>query len=289
VRRACIDIGSNTTRLLVADTGGAVLTPVHEERVFTRIGAALAGRDTIPEAKRAEVIEVVAAQLGVARSLGVGEVHAVATAAIRRAVDGGRFADELQARCGVSLRILSDREEAHLAFAGASGMIQGAAPEPLGVLDVGGGSSEVVVGGADGVGWWTSLELGSGSLARRHFAHDPPTEAELEAAGEEARAIVAAIAPPPMQAAVAVGGSATTLCRITGPSLDRSSLRTALALLVAGPSAVVADRHRIDPDRARLLPAGLIILDALRARLDTELSVGRGGIREGVLLQAERR
>jgi exopolyphosphatase/guanosine-5'-triphosphate,3'-diphosphate pyrophosphatase len=290
MRRACIDIGSNTTRLLVADAGETALTPVHEERAFTRIGVALAGRDTIPDAKRAEVIDVVRAQLAVARGLGAREVHGVATAAIRRAGDGARFAEELEARCGLALRILSDREEAHLAFAGAAGMFQGSAPEPLGVLDVGGGSSEVVVGAAGGaIAWWTSLAVGSGVLAHHHFAHDPPSAAELRAAGEEATAIVAGIAPPPMAAAVAVGGSATTLGRLTGPRLDETSLRAALALLVAGPSADVARRHHIDPDRARLLPAGLVILEALRPRLGTELTVGRGGIREGVLLQAEMR
>lgn len=289
MRRACIDIGSNTTRLLVAETNGAGLVPIHEERVFTRIGAALTPDRTIPEGTRREVIDVVRAQMETARGLGAGDVRGVATAAIRAAADGADFVQSVRERTGLELAVLSDEEEARLAFCGAAGTCPGAPPEPLGVLDVGGGSSEVVVGRAPHtIDWWRSLPIGSGSVVRGHLHSDPPTEVELAVAREEIADVVAALDPPPVAGAIAVGGSATSLGRIAGPTLDRSSLARSLALLTAEPAAATADRHGIDAERVRLLPGGILILQALGERLDTTVTVGRGGIREGVLLDAER-
>ncbi len=288
MRRACIDIGSNTTRLLVAETSAQGLIAIHEERAFTRIGAALADDGTIPESKRVEVIEVVAAQLESARALGAGEVKGVATAAIRGAADGAEFVEILIERTGLALSVLSDEEEARLAFQGAAGTLAGPVPEPLGVLDVGGGSSEVVVGRApDRIDWWRSMGIGSGSIARGHLRSDPPTESELAAARSAVQTALDTLDPPPVAGAVAVGGSATSLGRITGPALDRTSFERAMGALTAEPAAAAAARHGIDPERVRLLPAGILILQALGERLGTTVMVGRGGIREGLLLQAE--
>jgi exopolyphosphatase/guanosine-5'-triphosphate,3'-diphosphate pyrophosphatase len=287
MRCACVDIGSNTTRLLVADCDGEVLRAVHEERAFTRIGAAVAAGDTIPRAKRAEVIAVVAGQLAVARAHGAERVRAVATAAIRRASDGVEFVRAIRAETGLEVEILSDREEARLAFVGAAGTLAEAWPEPLGVLDVGGGSSEVVVGEAPRtIVWWASVSLGSGTLAARHFASDPPTAAELRSARAEVRAALDRLEAPRPAHTVAVGGSATSLSRLAGESLDPDALGAALALLSSAPAEVIAQRYAIDPQRARLLPAGLLILEGLGRSLGGTISVGRGGIREGVLLEA---
>jgi exopolyphosphatase/guanosine-5'-triphosphate,3'-diphosphate pyrophosphatase len=287
LRRACIDIGSNTTRLLVAETNGAGLIVIHEERVFTRIGEALTEARTIPEDKRIEVIEVVSAQLGIARELGVEEIQGVATAAIRDAADGAEFVHAVHEHTGLRLAVLSDEEEARLAFRGAAGTFAGPPPEPLGVFDVGGGSSEVVVGLApDRIDWWCSLPIGSGSIARGHLHSDPPTQSELDAARSEVAGILDTLDPPPVAGAVAVGGSATSLGRIAGPTLDKASLVRSLSLLTAEPAADAAARHGIDAQRVRLLPAGILILHALGDRLGTSVTVGRGGIREGVLLEA---
>jgi exopolyphosphatase / guanosine-5'-triphosphate,3'-diphosphate pyrophosphatase len=288
LRRACIDIGSNTTRLLVAETSGDGLVAIHEERVFTRIGAALADDGTIPPSKRVEVIEVVSGQLEAARALGVTEVRGVATAAIRGAADGAEFVQTIVEHTGLALSVLSDEEEARLAFQGAAGTLTGPAPEPLGVLDVGGGSSEVVVGRApDRIDWWRSMGIGSGSIARDHLHCDPPAESELAAARAAIDVALETLDPPPVAAAVAVGGSATSLGRITGPVLDHASFARSLALLTAEPAAAAAARHGIDAERVRLLPAGILILQALGDRLGATVMVGRGGIREGLLLQAE--
>lgn len=97
-----------------------------------------------------------------------------------------------------------------------------------------------------------------------------------------AEAALGAIAPPPVERALAVGGSATSLRRLAGPRLDPAGLQRALAALVAAPAAVVAERTRIAPERVRLLPAGIVVLAVVAERLGP-LEVARGGLREGVL------
>ncbi len=294
MRCACIDIGSNTTRLLVADVVGTQLSAVREERVFTRIGVALEG-DALPASKCAEVTAVVAGQLASARSLGAEQVHGVATAAIRGASNGVALLEQVRARTGLAVTVLPPSEEARLAFCGAAAMWTGSPtgpsvpPAPLGVIDVGGGSSEVVIGSPSGeIAWWASLALGSGSLAAMALHHDPPTSAELASA----RAAVAAACGrvgfhgPAPALVLAVGGSATSLGRLAGCRLDAGGFTRALALLSGAPAAEIAVRHDIDPARARLLPAGLIVLEAFAQRLGGVIEVGRGGIREGVLLEA---
>jgi exopolyphosphatase/guanosine-5'-triphosphate,3'-diphosphate pyrophosphatase len=287
VRIACIDIGSNTTRLLVADRDGTRLTEVHSERAFTRIGRGLAASGEIGEAKMREVVAVVLAQIAVARDYGAGEICGVATAAIRGAANGGQLVAAIDHATGLNVRILSGQEEARLAFVGAAAMFEHQPPGEIGVIDVGGGSSELVVGEVPGrIRWWASVALGSGALAERWLLSDPPTESQLAAARAEIAAALVGVSPPQTQLAVAVGGSATSLCRVAGPVLDGAAFGRSLKLLTSGPSSEVAQRFMIDPQRARLLPAGLLILQAAANLLGAALEVGRGGIREGVLLEA---
>lgn len=289
MRAACIDIGSNTTRLLIADRDGDRLTEVHQERAFTQLGRGMQADGTIAAEKVAEVVEVVGGQLAVARAHEVDQLRGVATAAVRGAGNGAELAAAVTDVTGLTVEILSEAEEARLAFLGAALTSSAAADRPLGVVDVGGGSSEIVVGRPpDAIAWWSSVRLGSGALTERHLASDPPTVAELAAARAEVQRALAAYAPPRPDSAVAVGGSATSLCRVAGPVLDQEALDRALALLRARPAAVVALRFGIDTRRAALLPAGLLILEAGGALLGTTLRVGRGGLREGVLLEARR-
>ena len=123
MRRACIDIGSNTTRLLVAECEADQLHEVHQDRAFTQIGRGIAGDGTIDASKIAEVVDVVAAQLEHARELGSREVLGVATAAIRRAANGAELVSAIESACGLRVRILSGEEEARLAFVGAAGTL----------------------------------------------------------------------------------------------------------------------------------------------------------------------
>ncbi len=291
-RAACIDIGSNTTRLLVADCVEGALVEVHQERAFTRIGKGLAASGAIGADKIEEVVAVVLDQLAVAREHGAGEIRGVATAAIRTASNGVALVEAIAAGTGLRVEIVSGEDEARLAFRGAAAMLEPEAAarcQQLGVIDVGGGSSEVVVGAApDRVGWWASVPIGSGALTDHCLHSDPPHPDELQSARQEVAAALAGLAPPCPEMAVAVGGSATSLGRVAGPVLDAASLDRALAVLAGDCAATVAERFLIDPQRARLLPAGLLILQGASRLLEATIQVGRGGIREGVLLEALR-
>ena len=158
---------------------------------------------------------------------------------------------------GLELVVLSDEEEARLAFQGAAGTLGADAPEPLGVLDVGGGSSEVVVGRApDRIDWWRSMPIGSGSIARAHLHSDPPTESELDAARSAIAGALDMLRPPPVAGAVAVGGSATSLGRIAGPTLDVSSLVRSLgAALRVGSSLTGTRPARSGAMRSNCVPS----------------------------------
>jgi exopolyphosphatase/guanosine-5'-triphosphate,3'-diphosphate pyrophosphatase len=294
VRNACIDIGSNTTRLLVADCEAGKIVPLREQRAYTRIGAVTGAGDDIPATKLGEVADVVAEQTQVARELGAHEVHCVATAAVRRARNGHELSELILARTGVvRMLILSGEEEARLAFLGAVGTavesdsVARAGKGPIAVADVGGGSSELVVGALDqGVAWWRSLPLGSSDLTGLFFHAERPAPAEIEQAREHVRLALDELQPPPVRAALAVGGSGTSLRRLAGPVLEASSLRAALHLLAGTDPGEVASRSGLELERIRLLPAGLLILEGFVTRLGMPLVVAAGGIREGVLLDA---
>jgi exopolyphosphatase/guanosine-5'-triphosphate,3'-diphosphate pyrophosphatase len=287
VRRACIDIGSNTTRLLVAERDGDQLREIHQERQFTHIGQGLGEAGTLSQAKIAQVAEVVATQVRTARKLGAAEVHGVATAAIRGATNGDELAAAIRAACGLDVRILSGEAEARLAFIGAARTLGHRPNGDLGVVDVGGGSSELVVGTApDHVNWCASFAVGSGELARACLRSDPPSAAELSRAQAEVARAVAGLQVPHSAAAVAVGGSATSLRRLAGPLLDSEAFARSLKLLAAERASDVSRRFALDVERVRLLPAGLLILQAASELFGAALLVARGGLREGVLLEA---
>ncbi len=287
MRRACIDIGSNTTRLLVADCEPGSLRAVHQSRVFTHIGPDLARDGVIPKVKIAAIAMAVCAQRAEAQALGALELRTVGTAAIRRAANRDELLAALVERCGLEVSVLTGEQEARLAFIGAASQVEDSR-SPLGVVDVGGGSSELVVGRApDDVWWYASLALGSGELAHRLPTSDPPTELELAAASEHVAAAFAGLEPPRPGGAVAVGGSATSVRLLAGPSLDAASFRRALALLCEAPSAELARRFGLDQERVRLLPAGLLILRAAAELFGSALVIGTGGLREGVLLSAQ--
>ncbi len=290
MRIGCIDIGSNTTRLLVADCDGRRLDAVHQERAFTRIGNELLEHGALGEAKIADVVAVVAAQVASAHRHGVSEIRAVATDAIRRAANGAELVCAISAATGLTIDVLSGEEEARLAFIGAAATLERPVDGELGVVDVGGGSSELVVGRPPSeVNWWASVGLGSAVLTHTHLRHDPPGPVELAAARAEIASALAPLIVPQPAVALAVGGSATCLALLAGAVLGPDELHDALHRLASGPSAQVAARYGIDPRRARLLPAGLLVLAAAAEVFGTALQVGRGGIREGVLLEASAR
>jgi exopolyphosphatase / guanosine-5'-triphosphate,3'-diphosphate pyrophosphatase len=286
VRRACIDIGSNTTRLLVADCEGGRLLEVHQERAFTHLRRGLAVGEQIGADKIAEVTAVVAGLFHAAHGLGAVDVRGVATAAVRRAANGDALLEEIRCSCGLEIEILSAEREAALAFAGAARTLGYDPGGPLGVVDAGGGSCELVVGTVpDQMSWYASFELGSGMVADECLRSDPPSPEDLSRARARVREVLDGVQPPPAARVVAVGGSATSLRRIAGPVLDAAAFSRVFAVLAAQHATEVAQRFELDADRVRLLPAGLLILEAAADRFGAPLEVARGGLREGLLLE----
>lgn len=284
---ACIDIGSNTTRLLVAECAPGEISEVYQERAFTYLAWSELPDGAIAPAKLDEVAQVVSAQLATAQELGCREVRAVGTAAIRRAPNGNVLVATVLEACGLQVEILTAEEEARLAFVGAARALGPVGRGSLGVVDVGGGSSELVVGEApDRVAWSASFPLGSGDLARRHLRSDPPTAEQVGAARDEIDTVLGEIEVPQPEEAAAVGGSAASLSRLAGRLLDAGAFAGALAELIAAPRRDVARRFGLEVERVRLLPAGLVILQAASERFGTPLMVAGGGLREGVLLEA---
>jgi exopolyphosphatase/guanosine-5'-triphosphate,3'-diphosphate pyrophosphatase len=289
VRRACIDIGSNTTRLLVAACDRGRLEEVHQVRAFTQLRRGVLDGGLISTEKIAEVVAVVSSQLTLARELGAAEIHGVATAAVRRAANGAELTAAVRDACGLEVVVLSEAQEARMAFIGAASTLGHSPDGELGVVDVGGGSSELIVGVApDDVRWSASFAVGSGDLADRCLRSDPPSEFELRDAHDRIKEALAGIEVPHPAEAVAVGGTATSLRLFAGAVLDSAAFGRSLALLATERAAVIAARFGLDLERVRLLPAGLLILQGASELLGAPLQIARGGLREGILLEASR-
>jgi exopolyphosphatase / guanosine-5'-triphosphate,3'-diphosphate pyrophosphatase len=283
---ACIDIGSNTTRLLVADAGEGRLRELVTQRAFTRIGKSLGNGSVIPAEKIAETAEVVRTQATVANEVGAKDIVAVATAAIRTAQNRDELVSAVQAAGGMELSILSGEEEARLSFVGATRTLLERPEGTVAVIDVGGGSSEIAIGLADGaMSWSESFRIGSGFLADAYLRSDPPSADELEKVRRHVEGTFEGLRPPPASSAVAVGGTATSLRRLVGAELEHETLERGIRVLSSTPISEVAERFELDVERVRLLPAGILILEAISDLLGLPLRIARGGLREGILLE----
>ena len=283
---ACIDIGSNTTRLLVADAGDGRLREIVAQRAFTRIGRSLGNGGVIPPEKIAETAEVVRTQAAVATEVGAESIVAVATAAIRTASNRDELVRAVQEAGGMELSVLSGEEEARLSFVGATRTLLERAEGTMAVIDVGGGSSEIAIGAADGeMTWCASFRIGSGFLADSYLRSDPPSADELEKVRRHVAGTLEGLEPPNASSAVAVGGTATSLRRLVGAELEHETLERGIRVLSSTPIAEVAERFELDSERVRLLPAGILILEAISDLLGLPLRIARGGLREGILLE----
>ena len=281
----CIDIGTNTTRVLVADARDGKLTEVLQRRAFTRLGRGLPAGGRIPETRIAENAGVVAEQLALAQQAGAKTVRTVATAVIRSALNRDEFCKAMREHGGVEVCVLDGEEEARLAFLGATRTMPARLDGRVAVVDVGGGSTEIAVGTVEGgVDWWASFPFGSGFLADAYLGTDPPAADELDEVRFHAAEMLKEVRSQPLDAAVAVGGSAASLRTLVGDVLDRHSLARAMEALTSAPAVDVAARFGLDPQRVRLMPAGLLALEAAGRALGQPLQIARGGLREGVLL-----
>ena len=299
-----MDIGTNSTRLLVAEVDGGILNELDRRTTVTRLGEGLEASGRLSDGAMARVSEALADYREALDGLGAERVVAVATSAMRDAANGPEFRDEIERRFGIDARTISGDEEARLTFLGATaGRDPGAATL---VIDIGGGSTEFVVGHAGGdPEFHVSTRMGSVRHTERHLHSDPPTAAELAALAEDARAIVEADVPADVRAGVnagiAVAGTATSLAaidqeldpydpeRVHGYRLGVASCERLLARLAG---LTVAQRREVPglhPDRAPTIVAGAgILLESMRACGLDGIEVSENDILHGAALAASR-
>ena len=283
MRVGILDVGSNTVRLLVADVRGGEAEAIHEERAFLGLGAEILEHDRIRRRKLREVARVTGRFAAAAREHGVRALETVVTAPGRQGSSPDELVAALQRSTSAPVRVASAVEEGQLAFAGAlsrAGVEEGV----VAVCDVGGGSTEIVVGTPLlGPAWARSVDLGSLRLTAALF-DDPPSPAQVE----EARALIAegfaALAPPRPELALATGGSARAISKIVGGSYGRAELERVVRELVSRPAEATAAALGVELARARSLPAGALILLHVSALLGVPFTPARGGIREGAAL-----
>jgi exopolyphosphatase/guanosine-5'-triphosphate,3'-diphosphate pyrophosphatase len=285
MRCAAIDIGSNTTRILVAEPEEGRLKKVMEQRDYTRIGKAKDSKGRISREKIDEVAEVVETQVRLAREVGAEAFRAVATAAIRDARKGGDAAEAIAARAGIPVEVVSEREEGRLAFLGATKALGHPIEGTVAVVDVGGGSTEITTGSVnDGIDEVRSWPIGSGMLAEELISGDPPSASEIRRIRDRVDDVFEGVAVEQPDQVVAVGGSATSLRRLVGVVLEYETLERGIRVLCSESSTEVARQFELDPVRVRMLPTGVLILEKLSEILGRPLQIGKGGIREGIVL-----
>src|SRR6188768_2985522 len=213
-RVAVIDIGSNSTRLLIADVAEGRVTEVERQSRVTRLGR---GVDLSGQLS-AEAIEAacaaIADYMAICREDEVESIDAIATSAVRDASNGSAFAAELRERFALSARVLDGEEEARSTYLGATSEAPPA--EPTLVVDIGGGSTELVVGQSSEIGFHDSLQAGVVRHSERHIASDPPTAGELEALAADVRGLIEASVGSGVSASrgIAVAGTPTSLAAV---------------------------------------------------------------------------
>jgi len=285
---AAVDVGSNSVHLLVAEVVGHRIDPLADESVKLGLGDTVESLGTIPAPDRDILVAELVRYAQRARALGAGGIAFVATQPLRRAADARGVVVAVEEATGVPLHVLGHEEEALLNLLGAtSGR---AIEQSLAVVDIGGGSTEVVVLDPGEHARSRGLAVGCATLTRSLVAHDPPTAEELTALREAARGAVPDAPPGSPRTMLAVGGTSSNLVKVVAAvGRDRAISRRRLALarrtLAGSPAAAVADRFGITEHRARLLPAGAALLEALLERYELERATAvEAGLREGVVL-----
>jgi len=288
---ASVDLGSNSVHLLVAAVARHGLTPLADESAFLGLGAAVDDHAALGAARRAELVETLVRYAATARHLGASHITFMGTEPIRRAADAARLVVEIETASGVPLHVLTHEEEAYLTLVGVTAG-RAVTNETL-VIDIGGGSSEfcaVTTGGRARAG---GLRLGSNRLTMEFVRDDPPTHRQVESMAAAADGILrAALQAAPTDLAL-VGGTASNLLKVTAAGtadrlITRRRVAEALATLTAAPAADTSTRYGVNPTRARLLPAGAVIVDAIMRRYGVDaVRVSEEGMREGAILVAE--
>jgi exopolyphosphatase/guanosine-5'-triphosphate,3'-diphosphate pyrophosphatase len=277
-----IDVGSNTIRLLVARSARRGLDTILSERAHVGLAADVERQGKISDERLRRVHEVAERYRLLAREYGVDRLEVVVTAPGRQSTNAAALHELLADATGVRVRQLSAEDEGRFAYAGAVGACR-SVPETIAVVDVGGGSTQIMVGTEEEPAWLRPLELGSLRLTERVVRADPPTREELEALADLAEQAFEGVTPPLPISALATGGTARTLRRTAGRRLGEKNLTQALTTFTAKPARELAAEYDIPRERARVMPAGAILLREAHRRLGVKLDVAKGGVREGAL------
>jgi exopolyphosphatase/guanosine-5'-triphosphate,3'-diphosphate pyrophosphatase len=272
---AVIDIGTNSTRLLVAEVEDGRVEERERRSVVTRLGEGVDGSGRLADRAVQRVLDVLAEYRDLIDQNGAEDVVAVATSAVRDSANGDEFLATLRERFGIEARTLSGDEEARLTFLGATAARSGGATTL--VIDIGGGSTELVIGrpGAE-PDFHHSTQAGSVRQSERHLHDDPPAAGQLDALRREVREIVDAAVPRELRASVEVGvavaGTATQLAsvelglepydptRVDGYRLELPACARLLDRLGALPLAERREVRGLHPDRAPTIVAGAAIM-----------------------------
>jgi exopolyphosphatase/guanosine-5'-triphosphate,3'-diphosphate pyrophosphatase len=303
MRVASADIGTNSTRLLIADvaTDGSV-AEVERLLEITRLGEGVDAGGSLGEVPMCRVADALARYARRARALGAEHLLAVATSAVRDASNRDDFLARVAAT-GFEPRLLSGEQEAATTFAGVRSPAPGERPvaaQGTLVIDVGGGSTELVLGGRDGVAWSRSLQAGCVRMTERYLGEDLVTEAAFAACDEAVDDLLRVVPQEAVAAtrrAIAVAGTATTLAAIANGRYEADAVhdarltRTGVRALQARLAALPLEQRRevpgLEPARAPVIVAGLAVLGRVLDRFGLdEATVSERDILHGAALLA---
>lgn len=274
---AVLDVGSNTTRLLVAAVERGLIVPVDKEKVRLSLGEEIERYGYVSDVHVAAAAKAVRKLSKTAFRHGVESLDVFLTAPGRQSANAADIVAALTRAAGAPVRVLSTEEEGRLAYGGAVATAPIDLPATIAVCDVGGASTEIAVGSPRSApDWIESVDLGSVRLATR--------VASIEEACAEAAFAFASVAPRSVEAALAVGGSARAARRLVGAWLGEDELAAALRLVQEESPREISRRFGVDRARARILPAGIVLLAEVQRLLGVPLHVCDGGIREGAVL-----
>jgi len=297
-RVAVIDVGTNSTRLLVADVDGGV-APLERRSTVTRLGRGVDLSGRLAGEAIEDVCAAIDGYVGILQELGAETVEVIATSAVRDADNGSAFVAELRERFALSARVLDGEEEARLTYLGATS--EALPSEPTLVVDIGGGSTELIVGRGNEISFHDSLQAGVVRHSERHINSDPPTAGELEALANDVRGLIADSIGAGVEAhqGIAVAGTPTSLAavalelepydptRVHGHVLDLPSIQVILSRLASLPLAERVEVPGLHPDRAPTIVAGIVILIETMRAFDLErITVSEHDILYGTALAA---
>lgn len=302
MRLAAIDIGTNSTKMTIADVSAdGALTVVSEQSDVTRLGEGVDANHRLNDAAMSRTLDAIARFAEDARKQGAKEVLGAGTSALRDAANGADFLTEALNRAGVRIEIITGDREAQLAFAAVRSDASLGLPldAPLLVFDIGGGSTELILGDAQGVGRHKSLDIGAVRLTERFLHSDPPTEYEWEQAAHYARAALDTFPAPVTTPLVAgIGGTAVNIAAVArgltetdpdaihGVTLSHADVAAALDRFKHLP---IAERRQIpglEPKRADIIVAGALILDCLLTCFHADrFTLSARGLRYGLLAE----